>query len=167
MVKFLEEQLHLQRLFLEQPLFPKNCSFRVLLALIFFLGTAVFGNSIYLKHKYFVIFCLVLMRVFQNSPNKLHINSGWEKIASPRFHVVSFACNNCWIKQNQETHPTLSLLYFWCSFEILQYFGVKTLPARDMKRCYLEKEIWATIRDFKKALFMNYIVTLQFTRKIL
>ena len=34
-----------------------------------------------------------------------------------------------------------------------------------MKRCYLQKKNYATIRDFKKALFMNYIVILAFTRK--
>ena len=31
----------------------------------------------------------LLMRVFQNSPDKLHITSGSEKIASPCFHAVS------------------------------------------------------------------------------
>ena len=36
-----------------------------------------------------------------------------------------------------------------------------------MKRSYAQKKICATIRDFKKALFMNYIVTLAFTREIL
>ena len=36
--------------------------------------------------------CLILMRIFQNSPNKVHINSGSEKIVSPRFHAVSFVC---------------------------------------------------------------------------
>ena len=40
-------------------------------------------------------------------------------------------------------------------------------PARDMRRCYLQKKICATIRDFKKALFLNYIATLAFTRKII
>ena len=31
-----------------------------------------------------------LMATFQNSPNKLHSNSGSEKIMSPRFYAVSF-----------------------------------------------------------------------------
>ena len=75
--------------------------------------------------------------------------------------------NNCWNKQNQDTYPWWPLLYFYCSFETLQYFGVKTFPALDMKRCYLQKNICATVRDLKKPLFMNYIVTLAFTRKIL
>ena len=33
--------------------------------------------------------CLILMRIFQNSSSKLHINSSSEKIALPRFHAVS------------------------------------------------------------------------------
>ena len=36
-----------------------------------------------------LLICLILMRIFQNSPNKLHTNSSSEKIASPRFHAVS------------------------------------------------------------------------------
>ena len=36
--------------------------------------------------------CLILMRIFQNSPNELHLNSGSKKIASPNFHAVSFVC---------------------------------------------------------------------------
>ena len=74
--------LHLQGWLTEQLLSPKNYSFKVLIALTFFCGTVVC-----------VIFCLILMRIFQNSPNKLHINSGSEKIASPRFHAVSFVCS--------------------------------------------------------------------------
>ena len=48
-----------------------------------------------------------------------------------------------------------------------RYFGAKTFPARDMKRFHLQKKICETIRDFKKALLKNSIVTLAFTRKIL
>ena len=33
-----------------------------------------------------------LMGIFQNSLNKFHMSSGFEKIASPRFHAVSFVC---------------------------------------------------------------------------
>ena len=88
--------LHLQGWLTEQLLSPKNCSFRVLIALTFFCGAAVLGTAtvkrIYLKHQIFAIFCMILMRIFQNSPKKLHINSGSEKIASPRFHAVSFVC---------------------------------------------------------------------------
>ena len=35
---------------------------------------------------------------------------------------------------------------------MFQYFGVKTFPVRDMKRCYLQKNICPTMRDFRKAL---------------
>ena len=35
-----------------------------------------------------------------------------------------------------------------------------------MKHYYLQNKICATTRDFKKALFMNCIVTLAFTRKL-
>ena len=38
--------------------------------------------------------------------------------------------------------------------------------APDMRR-YWQKKICATIRDFEKALFLNYIVTLVFARKII
>ena len=98
-VNFLEEQLqtlHLQGWLSEQLLSLKNWYFRVLIALIFFCGTIDvkrnYVKRIYLKHQIFVIFCLILMRIFQNSPKKLHVNSGSEKIASPRFHAVSSVC---------------------------------------------------------------------------
>ena len=42
--------------------------------------------------------------------------------------------------------------YFQYSSKIFQYYGVKTFPAGDMKRCYLQKKIFQTIGDFKKAL---------------
>ena len=35
--------------------------------------------------------------------------------------------------------------------QVKVYFGVKTFPVGDMKRCYLQKKICATIRDFRKA----------------
>ena len=40
-------------------------------------------------------------------------------------------------------------------------------PARDMKRCCLEKKKLRDYSGFKKPLFMNYVVTLALTRKIL
>ena len=33
--------------------------------------------------------CLILLRIFQDSPKKYHINSGSEKAALPHFHAVS------------------------------------------------------------------------------
>ena len=36
--------------------------------------------------------CLILMRIFYNCPNELHIISCFEKIELPGFHVVSFVC---------------------------------------------------------------------------
>ena len=86
--------------------------------------------------------------IIQNTNNQLHINSGSEKIATP--HIL-FA-NNCWSKQNQETYTTWPLLYFLCFFKILQYFGVRTFPAQDMKCCYLQKKIeqlfWISKRPY-------------------
>ena len=42
-------------------------------------------------HIDFISF-FILMRIFQNRPNKLHIISGSEKIMSLRFYVSSFVC---------------------------------------------------------------------------
>ena len=49
-----------------------------------------------------------------------------------------------------------------CSWELYDdlnqvkvYFGVKTFPVRDMKRCYLQKKMCATIRDFRET-FSGY-----------
>ena len=75
--------------------FPKELLFQSTYCINFLLWNfAFFGTAtvkrIYLKHQMFVIFCLTLMRIFQNSPNKLHINSGSEKTASPSFHAVLF-----------------------------------------------------------------------------
>ena len=100
-----------------------------------------------MKHQIFITFCLILMKLFESLPNQLHINSGSEKIATPRI----FFANNCWSQQNQETYTTWPLLYFLCFFKTLQYFGVRKFPAQDMKCCYLQKKNWATILDFKKA----------------
>ena len=44
--------------------------------------------------------------------------------------------------------PQSGLFY---TFNVLNIFGVKTSPGRDVKRYYLQKK-WATIRDFIKAL---------------
>ena len=39
--------------------------------------------------------------------------------------------------------------------------------APNMRRCHLQKKNCANIRDFEKALFLNYRVTLAFARKII
>ena len=52
----------------------------------------------------------------------------------------SLFANNCWNKQNQETYVTWPFFFFRCSFKTFQYFGVKTFPVQDMKRCYLQKK---------------------------
>ena len=79
---------------------PKNCSIRVLIPLIFycvFLGTASI-KRIYLKHQIFVVVCLILMMIFQNSPNKLDINS-----ASKKDCVTSFSRSFLCLKMIAET----------------------------------------------------------------
>ena len=43
-------------------------------------------------------------------------------------------------------------IYFSSSFKTIQCFGVKMFPVWDIKRCYLQKKICATIWDFRKAL---------------
>ena len=53
--------------------------------------------------------------------------------------------------------PTQRGLYFTFNaiskhFNILQHFGVKTLPVQDMERCYLQKKICVTTWDFKNDL---------------
>ena len=92
-------------------------------------------------------------------------------IQVPKRYVTSFSCGFLCsqiiaemrkIKKRTQRDP-----YITFNTLLNQYFGVQTFPARDMKRCHLQKKICETIRDFKKALLMNYIVTLAFTRKIL
>ena len=102
----------------------------------------------------FVIFCLILMRISQNSPNKTSYQFWFRKdcvtlFSCCCFHLQIIAEINKILKRTQRD------LYFYCSVKKLQYFGVKTFPAWDMKRCYLQKKICATIRDLKKGLIRD------------
>ena len=71
-----------------------------------------------------------------------------------------------------------TLLYFTLNallkyFNILQYSGIKTLPARNMKCCYLKEKKLLDYLRFQKGLtgyymvFLNYIVASAFTGKVL
>ena len=91
------------------------------------------------------------MRISQNSPNKTSYQFWFRKdcvtlFSCCCFHLQIIAEINKILKRTQRD------LYFYCSVKKLQYFGVKTFPAWDMKRCYLQKKICATVWDFKKVL---------------
>ena len=59
-----------------------------------FLGIATV-KRIYLKYQIFVVFCLILMKVFENSPNKLHINFVPKRFPHLVFMQFSLIGNNC------------------------------------------------------------------------
>ena len=97
-VKFLEEQLQtfaFAMVTFGTTTFSKELLFQSTYSLNFLLWNCSFWEQLLLRGSIWSIkffFCLILIRSFQNSPKKLHINSGSEKITSPRFHGVSFVC---------------------------------------------------------------------------
>ena len=70
-----------------------------------------------------ILSCLILMRIFQNWPYKLHIISGSEKIASPLFHAVSFVCKNQEGEISKIKKRNQRDLYFTFN-AILKYFNL-------------------------------------------
>ena len=128
--------------------------------LVFF-GTATV-KRIYLKHQMFVIFCLTLMRIFWNSPNKLHINSSSEKIASPKFHAVFFICKL--IPEISKIKKRTQRDHYFTFNALLKHFNKRFL--HEVWDVFTYRKVCTAIRDFKKDLFMNYIMTLAFTRKL-